>query len=214
MSRYITCEHEQGSDAWLADRCGRLNGSEVSAIFAKIKTGEAAARSDLRYKLVLERLTGTPESRDFTNKEMEWGHEQEPHARMALEMETGLTIRESGYTYLPDTMAGCSVDGFVEDAGRFGIAEFKCPKSRTHIGYIDGGVLPALYVPQVEHNMWITGAQFCDFMSFDPRFPEKLKCFHIRVERDQERIDAHEAAVLQFLLEVDALETSLRLRAA
>lgn len=214
MSRFIVSPHAQGTPEWLADRAGRVNGSEVAAVFARTKTGEAAARADLRFQIVLERITGKPAGDGFTSKDMEWGKEYEPHNRMEFELATGLTVDECGYCYLPDMMVGCSVDGFVTDAGRRGIAEFKCPKSRTHLGYIDAGVLPAIYVPQVTHNMWVTGAEFCDFQSFDPRFPEKLQRFHIRVERDEKAIQEHEAAVLQFLMEVDDFEKQLRLRAA
>lgn len=214
MSRYLVSTNPQGSAEWLQDRAGRLNGSEVAAVFATIAKGEAAARADLRYKLVLERLTGKAEPSGFTSADMEWGTEQEPHARMAFEMATGLTVAESGYCYLPDTMAGVSPDGFVEEDGKRGIIEFKCPKSRTHLGYIDAGTVPKIYQPQVDHTMWVTGAEFAYFQSFDPRFPEKLQRFHVRVERDQARIDAHERAVLQFLMEVDALEQQLKQRAA
>jgi predicted phage-related endonuclease len=214
MSRVITSPHPQGSPEWLADRAGRLNGSEVAAIFATIAKGEAAARADLRYKLVLERLTGKAEPSGYTSAEMVWGTEQEPHARMAFEMANELTVTESGYCYLPEMMAGVSPDGFVTEGGRLGIVEFKCPKSRTHLGYIDAGVIPKIYIPQVEHTMWITGAEFAYFQSFDPRFPEKLQRFQTRMERDEKRIEAHEKAVLQFLLEADDLEKQLRLRAA
>lgn len=214
MSRYLVSAHPQGTPEWKADRCGRVTGSAVSAVFAKIKTGEAAVRADYRMQLCLERLTGMPADNDFVNAEMRWGTEQEPFNRMAYEIATGLTVTESGFCYLPDLMIGCSVDGFVEDGSRLGIWEGKSPKSKTHLAYLEGGELPALYVPQVDHNLWVTGADFCDFQSYDPRFPEKLQRFCIRVERNEARIAAHEAAVLAFLKEVDELEQHLRLLAA
>ena len=214
MSRYLVSEHPQGTPGWLADRAGRLNGSEVAAIFATIAKGEAAARADLRFKIVLERLTGTAEAAGYVSEEMEHGINTEPLARMAFEMATGLMVEESGYCRLPNVMAGVSPDGLVREDGKLGIVEFKCPKSRTHIGYLDAGVIPKIYQPQVDHTMWVTGAEFAYFQSFDPRFPEKLQRFHVRIERDQARIDAHECAVLQFLMEADAFEKQLRLRAA
>lgn len=214
MSRYICSPHAQGSPEWLADRAGRLNGSEVAAIFATIAKGEAAARADLRYKIVLERLTGKPEQNGYVSPEMAWGTEQEPFARMAFEMANDLDVTESGYCYLPELMAGVSPDGFVTENGKLGIIEFKCPKSRTHLGYIDAGIVPKIYVPQVDHTMWITGAEFAYFQSFDPRFPEKLQRFQVRIDRDHERIDLHEKTVLKFLEEVEELEKQLRLRAA
>lgn len=214
MSRYITSPHTQGTPEWHADRLGIVTGSAVKAVFATIKTGEAAARADLRMDLCLERITKTVPESGYKSPEMIWGTEQEPHARMAYEMTTGRDVEESGFVYLADgTKAGCSVDGFVFDAGRTGLVEFKCPKSKTHWGYILAGKAPTDYMPQMVHNMWITGAKFCDFMSFDPRMPEKLREFHFRVERDESAINDHASGVLKFLAELDAEEAKMRERA-
>jgi hypothetical protein len=102
------------------------------------------------------------------------------------------------------------------DNGRRGFWESKSPKSRNHYAYIKGGVLPAEHTPQVIHGFYVTGAEFCDFQSFDPRMPEKLQTFIVRVEREEvaKQIDEYERALLQFLAEVDAEETQLRLLAA
>ena len=61
-------------------------------------------------------------------------------------------------------------------------------------------------------NMWITGAQFADFASFDSRMPEGLQLFRIRVERDEKRIIEIQAETVVFLQETDALVTKLRER--
>jgi len=135
---------------------------------------------------------------------MKWGAEQEPFARIAYEAQTGELVQESGFTYLPDLAAGCSVDGFI-DGDRLGIVEYKCPISTTHIEYLLGGKLPPKYEPQVTHNMFVTGAQFCDFASFDPRMPEHLQLFIFRVERDDEKMASYEIALRAFLAEVDSL---------
>ena len=203
-SRYITCAHEQGTEGWLKDRLGMVTGSVVSAVFATVKSGEASTRADLRMDLALEEITQTVQQSGFKSGDMLWGTEQEPHARMAYEMAFGRDITEAGFLYLPKIKAGCSLDGFILDEGRMGIFEAKCPKSKTHWGYINAGGMPSTYVPQVTHNLWITGADFADFMSFDPRMPEELQQFHIRVWRDEAKIKAHEAGVLQFLMELDA----------
>lgn len=210
MSRYIVCQHEQGTEGWFNDRLGLVTGSVVSAVFATVKSGEASTRADLRMDLLLERITGAAQPKGYTSPEMAWGTEQEPHARMAYEMTKGLDIAESGFVYLPDIKAGCSVDGFIYDGGKVGIYEAKCPKSKTHWGYINAGVMPSTYKAQVTHNLWITGADFCDFMSFDPRFDPVLQQFHFRVWRNEAEINQHAAGVRQFLLELDADEKKMR----
>jgi hypothetical protein len=60
--------------------------------------------------------------------------------------------------------------------------------------------------------MACTGAKWCDFVSFDPRVPEDLQLFVVRVERDQEYIDLMEVEVKQFLSEVLDLFNQLKAR--
>ncbi|GER16727.1 YqaJ viral recombinase family protein [Variovorax boronicumulans] len=212
MARFITSPHAQRTPGWHADRCGKLTGSKVVGIFTK--RGDNETRTKLKYDLAFERVTGQPTPGPRPTADMRWGNAQEPFNRMRYEGETGLTSIERGFMYLPRLKAGCSIDGEVHDNGRFGINEFKCPGRRAHYSYIEGGVLPALYVPQVNHNMWVTGAEFCDFQSYDPRLPENLQIFRIRYERDQLAIEHHERTVLQFLMEVDDLEDQMRRRVA
>lgn len=207
--RYLISSHPQGTPEWKQVRAGKATGSRANAIVAKIKTGEAATRRDYRVQLVTERLTGAPAEDTFVSKEMQWGTEQEPFARMAYEVATGEIVKEAGFAYLPDILAGCSVDGFIGDEG---ILECKCPKSATHAMYLLDERLPPEYEPQVLHNLWVTGRAFADFVSFDPRMPVDLQLMHVRVERDEAKIKAHEAEVLQFLSEVSSLETRLRAR--
>lgn len=205
--RYILSPNPQGTPEWLQDRAGKATGSSIKALYASIKSGEAAVRRDYRFQLAVERLTGSPAPQGFVSADMTWGTEQEPFSRMRMEEETGLLIMEAGFCYLPDMAAGSSVDGFFPDGG---IWESKSPKTATHIGYLEEGVLPADYVPQVTHNVWVTGAPYAVFTSFDPRLPEHLQLFHTRVERSALKIDQHESLVRQFLKEVDSLEDKLR----
>lgn len=201
--RYIVSEHAQGTPEWLQDRAGKATGSKAKCIVTKIKTGEAAARRDYRIELAIERLTGQAAEQEFVTKEMARGTEQEPFARMAFEELTGLFVSESGFVYLPDVMAGCSVDGFIQDGKSLGIWEGKCPKSFTHMNYIRAGKIPDEHRPQIIHNMWITGADFADFFSFDSRLPVELQCFHFRMLRNDDEIKEYEAEALQFLDEVE-----------
>lgn len=205
----IVCVHPQGTPEWLADRAGRATGSRARDILAKIKTGEAAARRNYRVQLATERLTGKPQESGFVSKEMQWGTDQEPFARMAYESATGNLVTEMGFIYLPDLMAGCSVDGLIEEGERTGVFEAKCPTSATHVEYLVAGKLPSEYKPQILHNVYVTGADFADFVSYDPRMPEKLQLFKVRWERNEAEIKEYEAELLDFLSGVDHVHTSL-----
>lgn len=116
--------------------------------------------------------------------------------------------------YLPDVDVGCSVDGFFEEDGRTGVLEIKAPKSTNHIKYLQGQVVPDQYRPQCLHNIWVTGAEFADFVSFDPRFPEDLQLFVCRYTPTAAELADHERAVLQFLAERDELVAQLKRLAA
>jgi len=94
------------------------------------------------------------------------------------------------------------------------VLEAKCPKSAIHIAYMQANRLPPEYKDQVTHEVWVTEADFADFISFDPRLPGKLRLFRVRVYRNELDIKAHEAGVRQFLSEVDELEDRLRRMAA
>lgn len=204
--RYSISTHPQGSQEWMNDRCGKATGSRANDILAKIKTGEAAARRDYKVQLAVERLTGTPTENGFVSKDMQFGIEQEPMARMAYEADTGMIVEESGFMSLYDYAAGCSVDGIVSGGG---ILEIKCPKSATHISYILANRIPPAYEPQLIHNLWVTGEPFADFVSFDPRMPPHLQLFKARMERDEVKILAYQEEVLLFLDEVSFLVKKL-----
>jgi predicted phage-related endonuclease len=195
-------EHPQRSDAWRLARSGRLTGSRASDMLAKIKTGEAAARRDYRLQLATERLTGTPQENGFVSSEMERGIALEPAAFAAYEAATGEMVRRTGFICADDHMIGCSLDGDINNFA--GIVELKCPKSTTHIGYWKAGGLPSTHAAQVRHNLWVTGAQWCDFASFDDRLPKELQLFRVRVYAKDLDIPGYAAEALRFLDEVDA----------
>lgn len=200
----------QGTPEWLSARAGCVTGSRASDVLAKIKTGEAAARRDYRTQLVAERLTGRPEESGFVNDAMRWGTEQEPFARMAYEAETGNLVRETGFIRMTGKPVGCSLDGDVDDFT--GIVEIKCPKTSTHISWMLAGKLPAQHVAQVTHNMMVTGAKWCDFVSYDPRLPDNLRLFIVRVNREDVDIEGYTKELDQFLADVAGTESQLRAR--
>ena len=201
MSRFTVIECEQRSDEWFAARAGRLTGSSAADMMRKIKSGEAASRRHLRIRLALERITGMPQERAFTTAAVERGREKEPAAFARYEAETGSILEPVGFLSLGPIMAGCSLDSFV--SGRKGIVEGKCPESATHFEYLRTRQIPADYRWQCIHNLWVSEADYCDFISWDDRFPEDLQYLCIRLERNETEIAAYEQAALQFLAEVE-----------
>lgn len=201
---------EQRTPEWYKARLGKLTGSVAADMLATIKSGEAAKRRDLRVRLVCERLTGESQEDAYTNAAMQRGVEKEPAALAAYEAATGFVAWSSGFCEHDELMAGCSLDGQVQDFA--GIVELKCPKSATHLSYLKAGKAPADYLPQITHNLWITGAAWCDFVSFDDRFPAALQLVRYRVMREDVDLQAYELAARLFLGEVAAEVETLQAR--
>ena len=129
------------------------------------------------------------------------GIDLEPVAFAAYEGITGNLVQRSGFLAHTEHMAGCSLDGHIGDYE--GILELKCPKSATHLRYLRDGSMPSDHLAQVLHNLWITGAAWCDFVSFDDRFPENLQLFRVRVERNEQTLVEYAAKALAFLADVE-----------
>lgn len=198
---------EQGSDAWKALRAGKVTASRVADVLSKIKSGESAGRKNYRMDLVAERLTGKPAD-SFTNSAMQWGTEQEPFARIAYETHKGLFVEQVPFVDHPTIeWFGCSPDGLVAEDG---LLEIKCPNTTTHLEYLQDGKPPSKYIPQMMAQMACTGRKWCDFVSFDPRLPEDLQLFVVRLNWDDAYIQEMEAEVKQFLNEVDATLSQLK----
>jgi hypothetical protein len=193
-------EVTQGSDEWLHARHGYLTGSRAADMLSTIRSGEAAARRECKGQLVSEIVTQLPVTDTFVNQAMSWGIEQQQYGVRAYEVR-GALVQSSGFLRSHTVRAGCSLDGHVGDFD--GIIEVKCPKSTTHARLLQEHTLGSRYLPQVLHNLWITGAQWCDWMSYDPRFPPHLRLHVIRVPRDESSIADYEQKALAFLREVD-----------
>ena len=192
---------EQRSEDWFQARLGKVTASRVADVIAKTKTGYSASRENYMAQLVVERLTNT-QAESFTNAAMQWGTDQEPFARAAYELKMGVMVDETGLVDHPTIpMAGASPDGLV---GEDGLVEIKCPNTATHIDTLLTQTVPAKYITQMQFQMACTGRQWCDFVSFDPRMPQKAQIFIKRVLRDDSFIREIESEIKKFLAEVSA----------
>ena len=207
----------QRSDDWYAARCGKATASRFKDVLARKKPTAEQAKKKLpgdptadrqKYltELVVERLTGQP-APAYENAAMRWGTEQEAAARAAYEQRTDVAVEETGFVAHDTLMAGCSPDGLVDWDG---LIEIKCPfNTGVHIETLLNG-MPAEHTAQVQGQMWITGRQWCDFVSFDPRMPEPLQLHIQRINRDPAFIADLERQVTEFLNEVGAQVEALR----
>lgn len=204
----IHCDVEQGSDAWISLRLGKVTASRIADVMAKGRgNAEAASRRNYRAQLVAERLTGQVAD-SFVSYEMQWGTEHEPAARECYEFLKSVTVEQVAFADHPKfKMAGASPDGLPPG----GLLEIKCPNTATHIDMLTTGKIDSKYIKQMQFQMACTDAPWCDFVSYDPRIGRNNHMFVTRVFRDEEMISEINDAVELLLSEVD--ETVERLSA-
>lgn len=163
------------------------------------------ARKGYITQIVTERLTGL--AQDFyTTADMQRGIDVEPLAKAAYQASHELTD-DVGFVKHPlIRWFGASPDALV---GSDGLVEIKCPRSTTHLDYIQGGKPPAKYVPQMLAQLACTRRKWVDFVSFDDRFPQHLQLFVVRFSPTEEDIAKFETKVKEFLTEIDNLMEKL-----
>jgi hypothetical protein len=74
----------------------------------------------------------------------------------------------------------------------------------THIETVLTGSIPSKYQLQILWQLACSGRSWCDFVSYDPRLPERLRLSVQRLPRDESRIAELEEEVSLFLAELDA----------
>lgn len=191
----------QRDEAWRVARVGMFTASCAADMMAKIQKGEAASRRNLRMRLVLETLTGVSQENGYVSPDMAYGMEREADAFGAYESATGLVASPVGFLAHDTLAAGCSPDGEINDFE--GVLELKCRKSANHLAFLRSRTIPQDAFWQVIHAMWITGAQWADYVSFDDRFMPGLQTLRVRVPRVQAEIDSYELMARSFLSECE-----------
>ena len=204
----------QGSVEWKRLRSGIFTASRADDAFATTKKGDfTAERKNLRSELALARLTGQPKEDGYQSRAMLDGMKREAAAIRAYENIHGVLVRSCGFVRDNDAPIGCSPDGVIGDFE--GLVQAKCPLQATHLATLmalrlltdpsrQTPVIPSEYWNQIRHELYVTGAAWCDYFSYHADFPEPLRAVTIRVTRDDVDLTAYAHQVRTFIDEVDA----------
>ena len=141
---------------------------------------------------------------------MQWGIDQEGFARDAFTRKTGMEVDLVGFVKHPVLMCGASPDGVLD--GGDGLVEFKCPTTNTHLQTIMDGMDP-MHMPQLQGQMWMTGAKYVWFASYDPRLPPNMELYLQKVDRDQQFVVMLQEEVCKFLDEINDTIATLQEKA-
>ena len=173
----IISENPQGTPEWMADRCAVPSASMFASIFTTQGKASAQAQGYMN-QLLAEYLLGRKED-TYTNPNMEEGVAREEESRQAYAFVNGVEPVEVGFCFKDaDRLVGASPDSLVGDDGGL---ELKNPLAKTHTGYLRGQKLPTTYYQQVHGQLFVTGRDWFDFVSYFPALP----MFQIRVYRDE-----------------------------
>lgn len=192
----------QGNGIWFANRIGKLTASRMRSAMKRLKNGDdSAERRNLKIEMLAERMTDQIVPK-YTNEAMLWGMETEPEAKDVYEEVTGRLITDVGFMDHPVIpFLGASPDGFVDD----GLIEIKCPTTSTHLTWAIDGEVPEEHKPQMIVQCLVTGRQWCDFVSYDPRVPESYQLFVRRFTPTSDERSEIEAEAVKFLAEVEEM---------
>lgn len=192
MIRIIECA--QNSPEWMEARRGIPTASAFAKILAK---GEGKTRRRYMLDLASERLTGAI-AYSYTNDHMERGHVMEEEARNLYAFRCDMDPQRVGFIRRDDVRAGASPDSLL---GPDGLLEIKTKLGAMQLDVLELDRLPPEHVAQVQGQLWVSGRDYCDFVSYWPRLPLFVK----RVERDDAYIANLQQAVADFNGELDAL---------
>jgi len=201
----------QGDSEWIQQRLGLLTASRFADLMAKTKTGPSASRKNLITRLTIERLTGCY-MQTYQNDAMTRGIELEAEARKAYEDHQLVAVEQVDYIPHPDYwFVGCSPDGLV---GTDGLVEIKSPSAEAkHYEALRYGSHAVEYKWQILGQLWVTGREWNDAVSYDPRFVGHELAI-VRVYRDEKAITELEKECIAANEEIEAQLEWFRNRAA
>lgn len=180
---------EQGSPEWLA-----LRNRPTASRFADLVTpaGKASSSAASYVAEIAAAYYGNHKP-FFVTEAMKNGTDRESAARDLYSLLSGNDVMQTGFVIERDEpfAPGCSPDGLVGDDG--GI-EIKSPEPWSHMATLIAGVTPEKHRAQIQGFLFITGREWCDFVSYCPLYPAEHQMFIERHTRNEQYIAALVAA--------------------
>lgn len=184
-ARSLVDPHEAEREAWMRKRSGRFTCSKFGDLMVSGRKkdepfGTTAKR--VIWQCAAERAGSF--RFEFDSAPTRWGkdHERSVITNYCLRNNVQNMRQGSDTWHEYESYAGGTPDALIDDDG---CIEIKCPYDPSvHFQYIDEGGVPQQYRWQVIGHLLVTGRQWCDFISFDPRVElQHLRTYTYRVKR-------------------------------
>ena len=175
MSLEVFPSLEQGSDEWLAARCGLLTASVIGRLITpKLQVADNDTSRGVIESLVAERITGRVEY-VHPSFDMQRGTMDEPYAR-DLYAEQYAPVTEIGFAVrtINGHRLGASPDGLV---GEFGGLEIKSRSPKLQLKTILTREIPAANLAQIHACMLVLDRGWWDYCSYAGGWP--LHVIHV-----------------------------------
>jgi hypothetical protein len=182
----------QGSEEWLATRCGLLTASEMKLIVTPtLKVASNDKERSHLYELLAQRITGHVEP-GYIGDDMLRGYDDELKAR-ALYAEHYAPVKEVGFITNDKWgfKIGYSPDGLV---GEDGLIECKSRRQKFQVEVIISGAEPSEHTIQLQTGLLVSEREWVDYISYSGGLPMAP----IRVFPNPEIQDAIIAAATAF----------------
>jgi predicted phage-related endonuclease len=175
----------QGSEEWLAARCGLLTASEIKLIMTPtLKPASNDKERAHLFELLAQRITRYVEPH-FVTDDMLRGHADEIEARKLYAEKYAPVSTDVGFVTNSKWgfKLGYSPDGMVGDDG---LIEIKSRRQKYQVQTLVDGAVPAEYMLQLQTGLLVTERQWVDFISYCGGLP----MFVLRVFPDPKIQDA------------------------
>ena len=160
---------DQGSEAWLAARCGLLTASEMDRIITpKLKVADNVTSRAHVYELLAQRISRHVEP-SYIGDDMLRGMSEEVDARLLYE-KTSAPVQTVGFitNWKWGFTLGYSPDGLVGDDG---LIECKSRRQKFQVATICTNAVPDEYMLQLQTGLLVSERQWVDFISYSNGLP-------------------------------------------
>lgn len=170
---------EQNTDQWYEMRLGKLTASQFGTVMAHAKKDFGDPAKRYAVQIALGQITGVVPPSGYQNEHMIRGHEQEPIARAQYEVTFDCEVTNGGF--FCNDFIGVSPDGLVGDKG---VIEIKSVIAAKHFATLKSQSYDKGYKWQLIGNLFYTGSDWIDFVSYCSEFPEGRQLYTYRLHRE------------------------------